>query len=793
MASINFKALAQHLANNAAVLLPSWLPGGKFEGSEYVCAGLRGGPGQSLRYNIDKQLGKDFATGEGLGDMINLYAQINGIEMIEAAKQLAESEGIGNTQELPPPKPAKPPKPTDIGEPPDDVKVPRFTHPRHGEVSKVWEYKNLDGKVIHYICRYDTKDGKQFAPMSYSASQGWIARAFPDPRLLYGLEQLRENPDLRILIVEGEKAADAAREICGKNYLVMTWPGGSNAYAKADWSPIYGRKVLIWPDRDFQMNKDKTAILPYENQPGTKAAVGIAELLYNHCPEIKIINVEQETIEGFDAADAVKTLEWDTNAFLKWAREHVKVVKDAETEARKIQLQEEAMHRKTNPPIIGEVEVVSGHEWDSLPFENVPLPTSEDEPENQIVTVSKSMAGMLPDRKSNGKPLATIDNMKEILAMNKVIARYNVIKKQEELVIPGRSFSIDNGQNAAMSHVVSMAAKLEFPLGQVAEYVSVIADENQYNPMATWITSVPWDGVSRLQQLYDTVKSANDPLKEILMYRWLVSAVAAIFEPDGVVARGVLVFQAPQYLGKTMWFKSLVPARFEVIADGMLLKPDDKDSVKQIVAYWLVELGELDATFTKSDIAQLKAFISKQRDKLRAAYARKESEYARRTVFFASVNPEGFLNDLTGNTRYWTVKCEQINHAHGIDMQQLWAEVYEEHYKKGVTWFLTHEEMLMLNDSNEQHVGADPIEEKIRHELDWANPLAIWHWKTATQILEMLDFDRPTRGDATKVGQVMREISKDFPSRFKREGGVRLMYVPGRRSVIQDFPPMMPR
>lgn len=793
MASIDFKALAQHLIHNAQVLLPAWLPGGKFEGAEYICAGLRGGPGNSFRYNIDKQLGNDFATGEGVGDMINLYAKINNIKMGEAAKQLAEMEGMQDkSRDVPAPTP-KQVKPTDIIQPPEGVNPPDFNHFKHGKPSKVYTYANTLGSPIYYICRYETKEGKQFAPWSWSESQGWVSKGFPEPRPIYGLDHLFNNPDLRVLVVEGEKAADAARTICGKNYVVVTWPGGANAWTKADWTPIFGRKVLIWPDRDYQKVQNKRQgeqlgleigdLIPYEHQPGTKAAIGLAELLFKHCPEIKIINVEQEEMEGFDAADAVDKLFWTTNDFLSWAREHVKVVKDANTkpiepEIVEPQYEVEPWGGQHGPPDFGD-----------LPFEDVPMPSAQDEP----LTVSKSMQALLPDRKANGKPLATIDNMREILSMNKVVARYNVIKKVEEVLIPGRKFSIDNGQNASLSHIVSMAAKLEFPLGQVAEYVSVIADENPYNPMATWITSKPWDGVNRLQQLYDTVKSANDPLKEILMYRWLISAVAAVFEPDGVVARGVLVFQAPQYLGKTMWFKSLVPAHFEAIADGMLLKPDDKDSVKQIVAYWLVELGELDATFTKSDIAQLKAFISKQRDKLRAAYARKESEYARRTVFFASVNPEGFLNDLTGNTRYWTVKCEAINHKHEIDMQQLWAEVYEAHYKQGVTWFLTAEEMAKLNESNESHVGADPVEEKIRHELDWNNPLTMWHWKTATQVLEMLGFDRPTRADATKVGQVMREINKDFPSRFKREGGVRLMYVPSVRAQIQDFPPMMPR
>lgn len=782
--SIDFKALARELQAQARTLLPVWLPGGKFEGPEYLCADIRGGAGTSLRYNFEKEAGSDFATGDTFGDMINLYSKINNLRMFEAAKELLPVAGMSSDDpatyrqrpagQLPPLE--KPKAVSDIRTPPDWIARPSMIHARHGVPSMIHHYTDAGGNPAFYIARYETPEGKHFSPWSWSESQGWVPKAFPEPRLLYGLYELANEPEKRVLIVEGEKAADAAKHICGKNYVVISWPGGSNAYPKADWSPIYGRKVLIWPDRDFQKNKDKTQILPYEQQPGTKAAVGIAEILYNHCPEIKIINVEQETIAGFDAADAVEA-GWTTNDFLNWARQHVKVVKDANT--------------VIESEIVATVDVIDEASLVGQPFymDDAPMPTEYDEPEETLVKVSKSMGGMLPDRKKNGTPLSTIENMRFLLDQHQIVSRYNVIKKQEELILPGRTFSIDNAQNAALSHVVSIAARFQMPLGQVPEYVSVIADENPYNPITTWITSKPWDGVSRLKDLYNTIKSPNEPLKEILMYRWLISAVAGAFEPDGVVARGVLVFQAPQYLGKTMWFKSLVPAQLEAVADGMLLKPDDKDSVKQIVQYWLVELGELDATFKKSDVAQLKAFISKQRDKLRAAYARKESEYARRTVFFASVNPDQFLADETGNTRYWTVKCEDINHKHGIDMQQLWAEIYEQHYKQGVTWFLTHDEMVMLNAQNEGFVTADPIEEKILSELDWENPMAIWSWKTSTQVIEMLDVKNFGRSEVSKAGLVIRKRNGHSALKFRRQGGVTEHFVPGVRMKTQDFPP----
>jgi putative DNA primase/helicase len=239
-----------------------------------------------------------------------------------------------------------------------------------------------------------------------------------------------------------------------------------------------------------------------------------------------------------------------------------------------------------------------------------------------------------------------------------------------------------------------------------------------------------------------------------MLLRWLISAVAAAFEPDGVAAGGILVLQGAQYLGKTKWFKSLVPQHLGLTQDGMMLRPDDRDSVKQSCSFWLVELGELDATFRKSDIAALKAFITRKQDVMRRAYARKESHYARRTVFFASVNQQEFLADPTGNRRYWTISCEAIDHTHDIDMQQVWAEVYDL-YKEGVSWYLEADEVAHLNSHNEQFSAIDPVEQRIQEGLDWNEKETLWRWTTVTRLLIEVGVERPTHADTSRAGTAL--------------------------------------
>lgn len=387
----------------------------------------------------------------------------------------------------------------------------------------------------------------------------------------------------------------------------------------------------------------------------------------------------------------------------------------------------------------------------------------------------------LPDTNDKGKPLSTIENVATVCHRLGVTVRYNVISKEEEILIPGAGFSLDNKQNASLAWLISECAKFRMPVDRVPDFITYLGDQNLYNPVAQWITSSPWDGQDRLTDLIETVQAKgefDDPriarMKRAFITRWMISAVAGAFRPNGVSAHGVLVFQGAQYVGKTKWFKQLVPQELGVLKDGMLLRPDDRDSVMKCVSNWLVELGEIDATFRKSDVAALKSFLTSDRDVLRRAYARKESTFARRTVFFASVNPKNYLHDETGNRRYWTIEVEALDHSHGINMQQCWAQVHAL-WAAGESWFLQPDEMELLNEHNKDFEVIDPIEDLITNGLRWKDSEFEWHWRTATEVLTSLGRQNCSKADVTKAGTIIRNMNG---GRAKRSGTSRLLFVP---------------
>ncbi|MBU9526160.1 virulence-associated E family protein [Burkholderia multivorans] len=360
----------------------------------------------------------------------------------------------------------------------------------------------------------------------------------------------------------------------------------------------------------------------------------------------------------------------------------------------------------------------------------------------------------------NGRPLNTRENMEWMLAQYGIKARYNVISKDVDVTLPGLDFGPDASANCILTEITSMCARNKMPQSNVADYIKLIGTRNQYNPAQEFIESRPWDGVSRLPELYATLTTApgyDRADMEMLVRRWLISAVAAVLKPTGFWSKGVLVLQGPQSLGKTAWIKSLFPEEQRgLVKIGASLDPTNKDSVSSAIGHWIVELGELDGTFRKADIAKLKAFISQDVDMLRRPYDRLESRYQRRTVFFASVNPEKFLADETGNVRWWTVAVTDVNYQHGIDVQQLWAEVATL-FTAGERWWLERDEEARLAKINSEHENVDPLEELILSRFDWSIEGAA-RAMTATDVLVEIGMT-PSKALSTQCSVILKKLT----------------------------------
>lgn len=358
------------------------------------------------------------------------------------------------------------------------------------------------------------------------------------------------------------------------------------------------------------------------------------------------------------------------------------------------------------------------------------------------------------EKTEKGRMLNTSDNVRGVLTINQIDVCYNVIKKRMEITVPNRRFIRDLKEEAALVEIEDRCIKMGVPATKVRDYLKLLARE--YNPVKEWMESKPWDGKDRMTEFLNTIQSPQPHIKDMLMTKWLIGATASVYEDEGVALEGILVFQGAQGLGKTLWFKRLADYEQGWLLEGATLNPSDKDSVKQAVSHWLVELGEIESTFKKSDIDQLKAFVTRKTDELRLPYDRTFTNYQRRTAFYASVNAREFLTDTSGNRRFWVVPVSHINYNHGIDMQQVWAQVAEQLYEKGnQNWFLTSEERAMLNDHNESYRTQSAVEDLLMEYVDWDSDMT--EPVQMTTLLRDLGIANPRVADFKEASRVLQE------------------------------------
>lgn len=369
-----FKRVAGDALVSARSLLAQWFPDGTWSSPGIFQIGsIDGERGQSLKVWMASGAWKDYnaaarAPASG-GDLISLRAAQTGISQKEAADEIAAQLGLEVGRPSAPggprqadrvghgmqadarsadPTSADPaPRPADdvyaayvpVVPAPDDA--PRFAAGRMSPMifnprqagdprrrsgqfapSLVHEYRDAAGGLIGCVLRRDfERRGRAEKETPFvmwcvrpDGQQQWCRRRPSDggggKLPLYGLDLLAARPDDPVLVVEGEKAADAGRRLAGDAYVVIGWPGGGNSVKFADWSPLAGRSVTLWPDADKKVwpdgHEDAGGIRPASKQPGAIAMGAVADHLRRaRAADIRIVDVSDARLsaDGWDLAD----------------------------------------------------------------------------------------------------------------------------------------------------------------------------------------------------------------------------------------------------------------------------------------------------------------------------------------------------------------------------------------------------------------------------------------------------------------------------------------------------------
>jgi Virulence-associated protein E len=208
-----------------------------------------------------------------------------------------------------------------------------------------------------------------------------------------------------------------------------------------------------------------------------------------------------------------------------------------------------------------------------------------------------------------------------------------------------------------------------------SDVLKTICHENEEHPLLNYFNRVgsTWDGVSRLPYLFQNYFGAEDTEfnREIGVIT-MVAAVRIIKHP-GTKFDTVPVLEGPQGSGKTQALTILAISE-DFFNSQDILAASAREQVEAMAGVWLFELSELQG-LSKADTEKVKAFISRNVDKVRPAYGRHRVDRPRQTIFFGTTNERRYLKDPTGNRRFWPVDTTLINlDLLRRDRDQLWAE-----------------------------------------------------------------------------------------------------------------------
>lgn len=322
-------------------VIDGYVPLTKAGGEWVACCPFHTESTPSFKVSAAKQFYHCFGCGAS-GDAIKFLQEYKGLSFLDAVAELGGE--VGPAAEAAPAQRAAPER-VEAASPwvpvrpvPQDAPAPPKAHPVRGLPVRVSVYREADGALIGYVLRFLTSDGgKDDIPLSFAKNDAtgaceWRWMSFAKPRPLYGLDRLAAKPDAVVLVVEGEKCADAAHEEL-TDLAVVSWPGGGKADGKVDWSPLAGRKVITWADADAKRLKltreevktitaglDKAAaalalaqaqaakpLLPDDEQPGFQTMVRVRERLRSMGCKLWDVRLPPAGAkpDGWDVADAV--------------------------------------------------------------------------------------------------------------------------------------------------------------------------------------------------------------------------------------------------------------------------------------------------------------------------------------------------------------------------------------------------------------------------------------------------------------------------------------------------------
>lgn len=751
----------------------------KKSGAEYeACCPFHTESTPSFKVSPSKQIYHCFGCGAN-GDAIGFLRAHQGMSFREAV------EALGG--DLPPTAIQSAPAQAGVGEKaqsrrtawvqvlpaPENAPARHQAHIKRGWPETVWDYRDEEGRILGHVFRFKTSDGgKEVLPLVWAkheetGAQEWRWMAFQEPRPLYGLDRLAAKPDATVLVVEGEKCADAAHAQLPE-LAVVSWPGGGKAVKKADFSPLAGRKVVLWPDadakrepltvdeRDAGMNQHDKPFLPPEQQPGIKTMIELASVLHGLGCQVWLMRVPEPGTkpDGWDVADAVA--DGLTGAELA---DFIRAQSDALAPASKGV--ESPSYTQTDPDPAG-----AGERYTDANAWRANLMRKDD----RLIDCRENVYLMLRHHPAL-TGMVWVDEF-----ARRIVKRMPAPWDDPHGFVPGTEW--EENEHLRLGMWLAQRERLLIKSADtLATSVAWAASDSRWHPVREYLDGLAWDGTERVDHwMTDFLGVKRTEYTRLVGRLFLIGMVARIYRP-GCAMRAMPILEGEQFRGKSTALRILGGEWF----GDTPIDLNNKDSYQLIQGRWLYEIAELDA-FNRAETTRIKSFISSPEDRFRAPYERAPKDHLRQVVFAGTTNQDEYLKDQTGNTRYWPVQVEALEPINldglaGV-RDQLFAEAVAL-FQAGERWHPTREEQQRLFEPEQaSREIVDPWQPIIRNYLlsITANRVTTAEILTECMKVEPGKIDG-TRQMATRIGIAM-----------KREGWHKKRETDGSRGYFYSRP-----
>ena len=294
---------------------------------------------------------------------------------------------------------------------------------------------------------------------------------------------------------------------------------------------------------------------------------------------------------------------------------------------------------------------------------------------------------LLEKNTQTGAVKSTIDNVRIILehdpllkgkfALNEFAGRGEVIGS---LPWDGRSKRRlrDDNDNQGLYWYMERVYKITGN-GKVDGALSLHSNAHAFNDVKDYLKGLQdcWDGVPRLDTLFVDYLGAKDTAYNRAVTRKAFTAAVARAMTPGCKYDNMVILTGPQGVGKSTLLDKMSKGWF----NDSIRTFEGKEASELLQGVWLVEVSELDA-FRRTDVSRIKQFLSLRADRFRAAYGRNVKELPRTCVFFGTTNTSDFLQDTTGNRRFWPIDTHEQRATKNVwrdldaEIDQLWAEAF---------------------------------------------------------------------------------------------------------------------